>query len=124
MKKYKAFKLGRRSDAFHQGIPAVWDGEIFPSCTVHVYNYETKERKLTDTFIPEIGQCVWIQGRGIFDYVRTSIIQDFYIHEDYENSKDKIALKPENAHLLSTTKFEKGDVLLITMNSLYLLKVI
>lgn len=124
--KYIPFKLGRRSDAFHKGTPAVFDGQIFGPSTAHVYRYNEadidKRVVQQDKFIPEIGQCVWIQGRGFSDYVRTSMIEDFYIHDDYENSKDKIVLKPENAHLLGTIKFNKDDVLLVTMNSLYFLK--
>ena len=124
--KYIPYKLGRRSDAYHNGISAVSDGQIFGPSTAHVYRYNEQDidKRVVkqDIFIPEIGQCVWIQGRGFRDYVRTSIIEDFYIHDDTENSKDKIVLKPENAHLLETTKFNKGDVLLVTMNSLYLLK--
>jgi hypothetical protein len=120
--KYIPYKLGRRTDAFHKGPAAVSDGQIFGPSTAHVYDYKKGEAVQQDKFIPEIGQCVWIQGRGFSDYVRTSLIQDFYIHDDYENSKDKIVLKPENAHLLDTIQFNKGDVLLITMNSLYFLK--
>jgi hypothetical protein len=122
---YKAFKLGRKTDPKNPHPSMVWDGELFPgqSAKAYVHDFAEKKNEVNDgKFIPKIGKCVWIQGKGFYDYVRTSIIEDFYIHEDYENSKDKIVIKPENAHLLNGIKFNKDDVLLVTMNSLYYLK--
>jgi hypothetical protein len=119
---YQAIKLGRRTDAYHQGPAAVNDGAFYETCTAYVYDVESHKTVDAEKFVPQIGQCVLIQGLGLFDHVRTSRIEDFYIHDDYDNSKDKITLKPENAFLLNNIKFDKGDVLLVTLNSLYLLK--
>lgn len=124
--KYDAYKLGRREDAFHKGFPAVGDGFIFGNSEANVYDYEAAEGEKiieSDKLIPKIGRCVWIQGRGRNDYVRTSVIEDFYIHGDYENSKDKIVLKAEYAPILEGVVFNDGDILLKTMNSFYVLKV-
>lgn len=124
--KYDAYKLGRREDAFHKSFPAVGDGFIFGNSEANVYDYEAAEGEKiieSDKLIPKIGRCVWIQGRGRNDYVRTSVIEDFYIHGDYENSKDKIVLKAEYAPILEGVVFNDGDILLKTMNSFYVLKV-
>jgi hypothetical protein len=86
----------------------VHNGELFPgqSAKAYVHDFaESKNEPNDGKFIPKIGKCVWIQGRGFYDYVRTSLIEDFYIHEDYENSKDKIVMKPENAHLLNGIEY-------------------
>lgn len=122
--KYIPYKLGRRVDPFHKGWPAVQNGQIFGSCTANVYDFEKgmEEAHKHGQFVPEIGKAVWIQGRGFRDYVRTSLIQDYYIHDEPELSKDKIVLPAEHAEMLEGITWNKGDVLLVTMNSLYYLK--
>lgn len=124
--KYDAYKLGRREDAFHKGFPAVGDGFIFGNAEAKVYDYEAAEGEKiieSDKLIPKIGRCVWIEGKGRNDWVRTSVIEDFYIHGDPENSKDKIVLKMEHAPVLEGVVFDDGDIFLKTMNSFYILKV-
>jgi hypothetical protein len=123
-KEYAAYKLGRRTDPFHNGYPAVGNGEIFKRCTLSVYDFEKKDNPfiLEEQFVPRIGKCVWIQQRGFRDYVRTSQIQDYYIHDEPELSKDKIVLPYEHAKMIEGITWEKGDILLVTMNSLYYLK--
>lgn len=136
--RYVGYKLGRRADAFHDGYPAVGNGRLFYGWEVkagivpvlkdengdsHIGRAEfTEDGKL----IPKIDHCVgiyishWNSG---FNFLRTSKIQDFYIHGDYENSKDKMVItNPENAMLLDGVKFEDGDIVLFTMNSIYLLR--
>ncbi len=123
---YMAYKLGRRVDSFHKSSPAVGNGLIFPTpATVSVYDLKEEDDKKfvnqTD-FVPQIGKWVWIQGRGLHDYVRTSQISDYYIHDEPELSKDKIVLPFEHATMLEGVEWQKGDVLLVTLNSLYYLK--
>lgn len=125
-KEYTSYKLGRRLDPFHRGFPAVQNGKIFERCTVCVYDFQQEDDHfiLEEQFIPRIGKCVWIQGRGFRDYVRTSQIQDYYIHDEPELSKDKIVLPFEHAQMLEGITWGKGDILLVTMNSLYYLKLL
>lgn len=123
---YMAYKLGRRTDSFHKGAPAVGNGLIFASpATVCVYDFkEEDDKKFVNQkdFIPQIGKSVWIQGRGRNDFVRTSLISDYYIHDEPELSKDKIVLPFQHATMLEGIEWQKGDVLLVTLNSLYYLK--
>jgi hypothetical protein len=119
---YIPYKLGRKNKSLNKDESMVYDGKIFETCRAYVYDYSTKEKIVEDTFVPVIDKCVWIQGRGLFDYVRTSKIIDFYIHEDYDNSKDKILLSLEDAHLLKDIKWSAGDILLTTLNSIYYLQ--
>ena len=120
--KYVPYKLGRKSNSLNKDESMVSNGKVFETCSVYVYDYSTKEKIVEDTFIPVINNCVWLQGRGLFDYVRTSKIMDFYIHEDYDNSKDKIILPLEDAELLKDIRWSAGDILLITLNSIYYLQ--
>lgn len=131
---YRVFKLGRRSDPAnktHIGIP--WNGALLGGLDCLASNitfYEdgkegTEELQSPEGLIPKIGSCVSLQASKFNSgncWLRTSRIEDFYIHEDYENSKDKIIMKSEDAILLDEVTFKQGDILLKTMNSYYLLK--
>lgn len=124
---YIPYKLGRRSDPFHKGDPAVMNGQIFGSATACVYDWEKEgEEKFVeqDQLVPQVGKCIFIKGRGFYDYVRTSQIADYYIHDEPELSKDKIVLPAQHAGMLEGIQWAKGDVLLVTLNSLYFLKAI
>ena len=77
-------------------------------------------------FIPMRNHCVALRASRYNSgdsWLRTSLIVDFYIHEDEVNSADKIVL-PSWADLtmLDGIEFKKGDILLRTMNSFYFLK--
>jgi hypothetical protein len=131
---YKAYKLGRRTDAFIK--EARWNSPMsglqFSGLNCYASTLEMGEGEPTyteqgvDGFIPKIHTCVALQASRYNSgdcWLRTSLIEDFYIHEDFENSADKIRL-PSWATLdsLDGVTFAKGDILLRTMNSFYLLK--
>jgi hypothetical protein len=131
---YTAYKLGRRKDALH-GLhwQSPLTGKQFSGleCQAGVYQMTEEGEAGTDWqkadgFIPERNKCVYLRASRYNSgdsWLRTSIIVDFYIHEDYENSADKIVL-PSWAPLdiLDGVEFAKGDILLRTMNSFYFLK--
>jgi|688.fasta_scaffold991784_2 hypothetical protein len=130
---YLAFKLGRKADSYNRARPAVSNGKIFDGldCVASNITFDGNSAKEEDQgpdgLIPKIGSCVALYASKFNSgnsFLRTSNIQDFYIHGNYEASKDKIILKPENADLLKGIDFQDGDILLNTMNSLYYLKAI
>lgn len=132
---YEARKLGRRSDPFNPHPAMVATGKLFDGLECRAANVISQEdwrseHQAAEGFIPKIGACVllmasrWNSGNN---QIRTSLIEDFYIHEDEtETSKDKIIMiDPENLKLLDkVAEWNKGDILLVTMNSLYHLKAV
>jgi len=131
---YTAYKLGRRSDAFH--AMSIWSpgrGKQFSGleCQAgNLVNFEGEdgtEWQEANGFIPRRNTCTVLQASRYNSgdsWLRTSLIVDFYIHEDEENSADKIVL-PSWAPLdiLDGITFSKGDILLRTLNSFYYLEV-
>lgn len=124
--KYVATKLGRKADPKNPHPPMVPTGNLFTSYSnAYVYDWDKPEDNRVireDKFIPIINKSVYLQGRRMGEWVRTSLIEDFYIHGDTENSPDKIRMTWEDAHMLTGIEFQEGDILLTTMNSLYFLK--
>lgn len=132
---YIASKLGRRDDAFQPAyMAAVGNGTVFGKleCQAAVGEFVDGEIEENwqgpDGFIPQRNKVVFLQASRYNSgnsWLRTSLIIDFYIHEDHENSGDTIVL-PSWAPLtiLDGILFEKGDILLRTMNSFYFLKAV
>lgn len=72
---------------------------------------------------PLVGQPVLIHGGHGTDWIRTSIVKDYCIINDVEG-KDKIVLPKEfilEGLDLTTEKLEDGDLLIRTMNSVYVM---
>ena len=77
-----------------------------------------------ETFRPKIGYPVYVKGAAYYDYLRTSRIRSYYIHETDGADPDKLVLPKdfplEDAAHISLEGLEKGDMLLATMNSIYI----
>ena len=123
--RYIATKLGRKSDPKNPHPPMVPNGNLFSTkARAFVYDWDKLEPVdfTQETFVPVINKSVYLMGGRMHEWVRTSLIEDFYIHGDTDNSSDKICMNYEDAHMLTGIEFQDGDILLTTMNSLYFLK--
>ena len=128
---YKVRKLGRRADPFHKAPPMVMSGLQFDGLECRLANMIVEEggrieNQDPEGFVPKIGARVsvntgrWNSGNN---WLRTSLVEDFYIHGDETGqiSKDKIVvLNPADGFLLDQIKeWKKGDIVITTANSMY-----
>ena len=128
---YQLIKLSRRSDA-----RTVRDGEGGAGYVRVLTNEKIKHLKDEDgtEFLgldwecqkvarPKIGSVFMVAGAG--RWLRTSLVESYYVHDDPDNYKthpDKLVLPPGFPIETATSfpELKPGDVVLCTMNSLYL----
>jgi len=138
MKKYIFTKLGRKADPENKAHPMVSTGQTVNGhasrWTEEAVDWEGDETKVTEDFdgtvweeqeelVPRVGYPMMIRGRGFSNWIRTSCVRSFYIHEDVEG-RDKLVL-PSNFpidDIGQLSEMNKGDVLIATMNSIYFAK--
>lgn len=152
MKNFNVVKLGRKSNPENPSPPQVYSGFRLYGTRMKKWHpklselmskeYETEddqadavvalakelggEHKLTieaEDDRPNIGEPLWFYGRGIYDWLQTSVIRSYYVHEDGDNHPDKLVLPSEfpmeDLVNMDMPLMEKGDMLLCTMNSIY-----
>lgn len=75
---------------------------------------------------PKIGCPFLIHGGGVSDWVRTSTVKSYYVCDDPENHPDKLVLPKDFPieDISSIPEMKKGDLLIATRNSIYLLEVL
>lgn len=128
---YQVRKLGRRADPFNKAPPMVMNGLQLDGLECRLANMIVQEggrieHQDPEGFVPKIGSCISVNASRFnsgYNWIRTSMVEDFYIHGDETGqiSKDKIVvLNPADGFLLDQIKeWNKGDIVITTANSMY-----
>lgn len=139
---YRLTKLGRLPEPENPNPPMIYNGEsgsgYIRVLTQEFVNHMENEDPEKGEFMgiqwetqselkPRIGSVVIAEGYG--RWIRTSVVRSYYVHEDpngYAEHPDKLVL-PGNFPIETLVKmtpddwkFEPGDVVMCTMNSMYL----
>lgn len=135
--KVQLTKLKRRSNPENPAYPLISDGQgvigefKVPTPALIKYWEEEVEVPEGDPYYEIAGELKPIIGHPILvgdlpTGIRTSRIRSYYVHEKPDEHPDKLVL-PANFPIkevegLDMNKLDKGDMILATMNSLYLVR--
>jgi hypothetical protein len=122
-------KVNRRLNAENNGWPMISDGQaVVGELRVPNEKYSATTFNDNESYSPVdtpravLGECLMV-GK-LPAGIRTSKIRSYYVHNDADNHPDKLVLPSEFPREelvdLDMNKLEKGDILYLTMNSLYL----
>lgn len=125
--KYTVYKLGRKQETENKAPSQVYDGKQFSEGTIGVMklnDFETefltgeveKLEKLEDL----VGHSAYFLGPHMYDYVRTSIVRHVYKHGDSPEMNLPDGFPESDLERLEYPELKEGDILVATMNSIYL----
>lgn len=127
--KVQLIKINRRENAENKMWPMINDGQsVIGELKVPNEKYndvtfnENSSYDVIETPRAVLGKCLMVGSLPAG--IRTSMIRSYYVHDDADNHPDKLVLPAEfpreELANLNMSKLEKGDILYLTMNSLYL----
>lgn len=132
--KAQFIKLTRRVDAENLDYPMVSNGQgVIGQIKIPLQKMIDNDEYTSEMLHVNEAYEIATEGRPIIGYpimagdmpygIRTSRIRSYYIHED-KSGADKLVLPSEfdrdKLSLVNFNGLEKGDILYLTMNSLYL----
>lgn len=127
-------KLTRHDSPMNKVKPMVNTGD---HCVGRAYvigeENDPKNTEVQEVAKPKIGKAFMVHGNGLFNFLRTSMVIGIYNHSEEEINEtgvDKLVLPsgfPASAGdkvsgSWDNLKLEEGDILLSTLNSIYLVR--
>jgi len=127
--KVTLLKINRRANPEDSGWPIISDGEhVTGELKVPNEKYneitfnENASYDVVDSPRGVLGKCLMVGE--LPSGIRTSMIRSYYVHDDPDNHPDKLVLPKgfpiEELASFNMDNLQKGDILYLTMNSLYL----
>ena len=125
---YRIYKLGRKQEAENKNPSMLYDGFQFSGATIRTKKVNLEEteyitgmdepiEKLEDL----VGHAAYFSGPHMYDFVRTSVVRHVYEHGDELNLPE--GFPESDLERLEYPELKNGDILVATMNSIYLAKV-